>query len=489
MYPQSTPSGGASRALDSFRQHWPEALILTAIMLLAGGLRLVNGAANPGWYADEATHLVIARSLMQGEVRYLAVTDSVLLFARPPLFGWLLAGVGHIAGLSMGTLRACTGLIGTLTVGVLYAVTRRMTGQRGVSLLAALALAILPQAVLYSRFGFSYNLLAPLILLVVYGLYAYHADGRISGLMLAALAAGIGLLGDVFMLTVVPLVLLIALLHPVDRWRRGLLVGLIIALPGALYAGGMLLTAPEAFLFDLRFTLGRLGSPLDQQIPTLIDNLTVLLLGDAWFALGMIGLLALRPARLRGIALVALLLPVLLMGRTVALYSLSAYYLIPLLPLVALGIGALLAWGIPLAVEALIATLRDLIPGGQLPDRAGRGIAWLCLMLLIGLPLAGSTIRLVDGVTGRLPTAIDPFLVDPADAAQAAAYLDTHAGPDDRVIASPVVAALVTGSPATGLPDGGGICGGGDSTPARRSPGGALGVRSVLCGGAFRGGR
>ena len=35
MYPQSTPSGGASRALDLFRRHWPEALIYTAIMLLA----------------------------------------------------------------------------------------------------------------------------------------------------------------------------------------------------------------------------------------------------------------------------------------------------------------------------------------------------------------------------------------------------------------------------------------------------------------------
>ena len=52
-----------------------------------------------------------------------------------------------------------------ITVAVLYLTVRRMTRDVRLALLAALLLAIYPPAVLYSRFGFSYNLLAPLVLL------------------------------------------------------------------------------------------------------------------------------------------------------------------------------------------------------------------------------------------------------------------------------------------------------------------------------------
>ena len=69
----------------------------------------------------------------------------------------------------MLTLRTVTACLGVITVAVLYVTARRTTRDARLALLAALLLAIYPPAVLYSRFGFSYNLLAPLVLIAFVG--------------------------------------------------------------------------------------------------------------------------------------------------------------------------------------------------------------------------------------------------------------------------------------------------------------------------------
>lgn len=146
-----------------------EKLALLLILGLAAFLRLTNLTHNPGWYTDEATHLDIARHLLRGQTQYLAITQSFLLFGRMPLFEWLLAGALTLGGEGMATLRTLTGLLGVATVGGLYWATRPLS--RRLALLAALLLAIYPPAVLYSRLGFSYNLLA-LLMLVVWRCYS-----------------------------------------------------------------------------------------------------------------------------------------------------------------------------------------------------------------------------------------------------------------------------------------------------------------------------
>jgi hypothetical protein len=140
---------------------------LLALLVLAAYLRLAQGAETPGWFSDEGTHLAIAGELLHGRVQYLALTESTLLVARLPVFDWLLAGLlwlanagkGGALGLagSMGVLRAFTGSLGVLTTLLVYLVARRMGGLRGqwLGLLAALAYAVYPQAILYSRFGIS----------------------------------------------------------------------------------------------------------------------------------------------------------------------------------------------------------------------------------------------------------------------------------------------------------------------------------------------
>src|SRR5512141_2402171 len=109
------------------RQRFFEFAVLLLILSLAAYVRLANVATNPAWYTDEGTHLDIARYLLHGQVQYLAVNQSWLLFSRLPLFEVLLSGAALIGGVSMLTLRTVTALLGVITVAVLYLTVHRLT--------------------------------------------------------------------------------------------------------------------------------------------------------------------------------------------------------------------------------------------------------------------------------------------------------------------------------------------------------------------------
>lgn len=410
--------------------------VLLPILLLAAWLRLANVRDNPGWYSDEGTHLAIAGALAEGEQGYLAVSGSTLLFAKLPLFEGALALLLRCCGEGMAALRTFTGLLGVASVGLLYFVIRRGGGGRSLALVAALALAVYPQAVLYSRFGFSYNLLVPLVLLTFAGLWEFAQRGRPAGLLVAAGAVGLGLISDLLMGAYLPALLWVAVQERRRLSKRLLLTaGLLLALPPFVYAAAMLLTAPEAFWFDLSFTLSRLGGVAPgQQVRTLAENYTLLLLQDSWWIAGLIGLFLLA-GRLRAMALIFLLLPLLVLGRSEALYGLSTYYAIPLLPFVALGVGALLRKGIP----AVVARLESGMP------RPG---ALALTGLLLGTPLLISTLLTAQRVQGTMQTAIDPFLVAGREARAAAAYANARMAPGELVLASPAVAWLIEGQAA-----------------------------------------
>jgi len=422
----------------------PAAVFL--ILTLAAYLRLANLADNPGWYTDEGTHLAIAGQLLRGRVQYLAVNQSTLLFARLPLFEVLLAGLLRFGGEGMGTLRAFTGTLGVASVGLLYLVVRRASRDTALALLAALVLAIYPQAVLYSRFGFSYNLLTPLVLLACLGLWEYLGKTQHRWLALAALAVGIGAVSDLLMLAFAAPLLIVVLWR---RWRDALWATLLIGLPFGVYAALSLAAAPQAFLFDLRFTLLRVNtlSPA-QQLSTLADNYATLLTQDAWMAAGLVGLFLLRPVRLRRLSLLMSLLPLILIGRTVALYSLSAYYLIPLLPFVAIGAAALIRYGVPHVWQTIRSGLSSFVArwgwgqgqsGGALALSIGAAVV---VGVIAATPFVISTARTVANVQSGFQTSIDDFLVNPDDARAAAAFVNAHTRDDELVIASPAIAWL-----------------------------------------------
>jgi len=428
-----------------------EALPLLLILALAAYLRLAYGAATPGWYTDEGTHVDIAQNLTRGRVQYLAVTQSTLLFGKLPLFELLLAGFFRLLGPGMGSLRLLTGSLGVISTGILYGVVRRTSGRPLLALLSALMYAIYPLAVLYSRFGFSYNLLTPLVWLAFWGLWEYRASQRRRWLALAALAIGLGGISDLWAFSLIlPLALLVS-----TRNGRDLLWSVpLLLLPLGLYAGVMLVTAPGAFLFDLRFTLLRLNQlSLADQVETLALNYTILVSQDHWLALALVGLFGLRPARLARQSLLFTLLPILVLGRTVALHGLSFYYMIPLLPFVGLGVAALLERGLPYAYRATRGGLLGLCHRWVWLSRRPAWRRWedrillasssLVLLAVVGTPFLTSAVWTTKQVRTVFSTDIDPFLLDPADARQAARFVNGRVAPGDLVIASPGLAWLL----------------------------------------------
>ncbi|MCB9456564.1 MAG: glycosyltransferase family 39 protein [Anaerolineaceae bacterium] len=419
-----------------------EFITLLAILTLAAFLRFAHLPENPGWYTDEATHISIAHHLAAGRIQYFAVQDSVLLFARPPLFHLLLAGLFRVFGESMAVLRGLTAGLGVLTVALLYRAIRHTTQRRILALLAAALLAIYPQAVLYSRFGFSYNLLAPFMVLLLWGLVMYRQTGRRWGLALASLAAGLGVIGDVAFLTVIPVVLLVAL---IKRWRDALWSMALAGLPFALFALWMLAAAPDAFLYDLRFTFSRLGTmPPGEQLWNIVLQYTTLISQDFWMLAGVIGLFLLRPPQLRTMSALLFFVPLVSMARSAALHNLSFYYMIPLLPLAALGVAGLLVEGVP----HLYRTITAQVGAVMKPRWPAWVTAGSAILFLIISPFVVTLALTLDNVRGHYQTAIDPFLVNPADARAAAAYVNAQTTPDDLVIASPPVGWLLNGQVA-----------------------------------------
>jgi 4-amino-4-deoxy-L-arabinose transferase-like glycosyltransferase len=431
-------------------------LELTAILLilaLGAYLRLVNLGVNPGWYTDEGTIINIAANLAQGHHQYLAINQSMLLVARLPVFPYLLAGLFRIFGVDITVLRAFTGCLGVLSIGLLYAAVRRGLGKAGVllALLAAGLLAVYPDAVLYNRLGYNYNLLTPLILLIVFGALDYLDGGRRRGLLIMTAALGIGLVSNVTMVMMVPPVIIVVL----ARRPRDLLWSFPLMLaPLGIYSGLMVINVPEAFLFDLRFTISRMSDvPLALQGPVALMNYSYLINREPWFVLAIIGLFLLRPARLRYVVLVMYLLPLLAISRSVLLNWLSFYYISPLLPFVAFGLASLVYYGAPVVVHTLQRAVEDLLAQwGWKADSAlkrwgqarGRAIVGgLGVFIFLGSPILLSTISLFGHVQSGYRTALDPLLVNPQSARAVAAFLNAHSSSDQVVIASPAVAWLL----------------------------------------------
>jgi hypothetical protein len=431
-----------------------EVAALLLILTLAAYLRLAGNAGNPGWYADEGTHILIARSLAAGRFQYMAIGQSTLLFAKLPLFELLLALIFRLGSDGIGALRTLTGVLGVVSVGALYGCVRWAKRDPCLALLAALLLAVYPQAVLYSRFGFSYNLIVPLVLLAFLGLRGFlDSDDQQNAtrrrwLACAAMAIGIGGVSDFWMFTLlVPMIAVVS----TCRWRDLPWSLVLVCLPFGVYACLMLVRSPQAFLFDLGFTFSRLSRlSLWAQLKSLALNYATLISQSHWMALSIVGMFLLRPARLQRLSLLFLLFPIVGIGRTEALVSLSAHYVIPLLPFISFGVAVALREGVPYVLEIVHSALFSMVRSWRwLPVSLGRvlvkgrllrGSAYLILLAVIVSPFVTSTVYAIGQVSNGFSTVIDPFLINPQDARTAGAYLNARTAADDVIIASPGLA-------------------------------------------------
>gem|GEM_PF-4350548 len=390
--------------LAFFKTHSLEVLAVLFVFSIAAWIRLENLSANPAWYTDETAHVDIAHNLLNGEIRYMAVQESVLLFARPPIFHIFLAGAFAIFGTDIFVLRLLTVICSLVAIGLLWWWVRRYWQLPILAWLAALMLAIYPDAAVYSRFGFSYNLTVCFLLLSVILIHHYReTDQRLAW---GAFIFGIGLITDVVMLS-----FMLPFLLWVPRQRIKALI--MLSVPPLIYAGLMVVTSPHAFWHDLVFTFGRTQSgAVADQWQVLRQNVMYF---DMWMAMGMIGITFLPKYRL---AALLLWVPFLIMARTIPLYSLTIYYRIPLYPFVALG-GAVIVWWSYLGIKRLT------------------NHQWLGLIAIavfaIGLTYAQKfPDRLQDGWVSP-----HQALLIPAEDAQAVAdYLNPILEPSDRVVVS-----------------------------------------------------
>jgi 4-amino-4-deoxy-L-arabinose transferase-like glycosyltransferase len=416
---------------------WLEALSLLAILTLAAYLRLANRVDNPGWHSDEGTIINIADNLLHGRMQYLAITQSTLISARMPLYPALLAGLSALLGEGIGTLRLLSGGLGVLSVGLVYAIVRQMKGACS-GLLAALLFAIYPNAILYSRLGFSYNLLTPLALVAYWGLWKYLADRRKRWLAMAALSIGVGITSDVMMLT---LALPFSIVILARRWRDLFWSVPLLALPLAAYTGLMLLIAPQAFLFDVNFISNALGAvPLVLQPIAILINYAALLMKDSWLVAGIIGLFLLQPLRLQRLTLLMFWLPLMGVARSaVGLADLSYRYITPLLPFVAIGLAALLEVALPLVARTFADGLAALAKAWnvRLPKSAATVVGGIAMFGVIMSPFLVSTFLLMNEVQHGFRTPLDAIMIDPAEARAVSDFVNAQAGPADLVIGSP----------------------------------------------------
>ena len=151
-------------------------ILIVILLVIASIVRFVNIEINPAWYTDEGTHIEIAKHLIQGKNLYLGITDSYLIAARLPLFEHNLAIWFRLVGVGMFQLRLLTAFIGILTGVALYRLASLIFDDKRLVIGVLAIYAVYPQAVIYSRFGFSYNLLALLIISGFYFLLRFQAS-------------------------------------------------------------------------------------------------------------------------------------------------------------------------------------------------------------------------------------------------------------------------------------------------------------------------
>jgi hypothetical protein len=426
---------------------------MALILVLAAYLRLSNLAVNPGWYSDEGTLVNIASNLVKGRVQDFALVGSTLLVARLPLYPLLVSLWFRLAEPGIPSMRLISAALGIANCGLLYAVVRSSLGREGaaVGLVGALVLAVYPSAVVYGRMGFSYNLLAPLVLIELWGMWRYLIGGDRRGLAVAAVAVGIGCVTDVMMLVFLVLLgLLVSFRRVADLgWSVGLAI-----LPAAVYAVVMLISNAPAFLFDLRFTAGRFGAvPLWAQPGVLSLNMASLLRNDPWIGLAFVGAFMLHPPRWRGLMILGLFFPIFALGRSTGLTGLRTYYLIPLYPLVALGVASLLVLGVPV-VQRILAEGFDLAlsrwgwRGGSARSiwLRHRSIALGSALGIFMIALAPLLVQIAQSISDTrtgLHSPSDALTVDPEDALAVADYVNRRVRPGELVIASPALGWLL----------------------------------------------
>lgn len=182
--PQTTPDRRSTAMVFAARSTgvW---LIGAAVTLLALALRLVH-LDGPAHF-DELYHVLAARGwLAEAEFH---IAEGV--YDRAPLFTLLVAGFFAAFGESLEVARLPSVLAGTILVILVFAWTRAVAGTAAATI-AALLLALAPEAIAISQFARFYALHALLFWLGAIGVYALFDRPRSVPQVLALLLGALG---------------------------------------------------------------------------------------------------------------------------------------------------------------------------------------------------------------------------------------------------------------------------------------------------------
>ncbi|MCC9076965.1 glycosyltransferase family 39 protein [Litorilinea aerophila] len=148
-------------------------LAVVAFTVLGFGLRLYRLEAQSLWYDEGVTADIARRSLAE-------LTRWTAGDIQPPLYYYVVAAWGRLAGWSEWSLRFPSAFFGTLTIPLLALLAREVTRQRLAGILAAAIGAVHPLLLYYSQEARMYAMLTALGVLlgylVVHG--AWHREDR-----------------------------------------------------------------------------------------------------------------------------------------------------------------------------------------------------------------------------------------------------------------------------------------------------------------------
>jgi 4-amino-4-deoxy-L-arabinose transferase-like glycosyltransferase len=420
-------------------RHWIAFLL---IILLGAYLRFHHLGTVPHWYPDEGSNVAVAAALTQGESAYMVFGQSSFINPRPYLFYFPLIVLFKLGGVDLLWARLFSASLGFLSLLLLYPVVRALVDRR-TALLSVLFYAIYPAAVVYSRFAFTYNLLAPLYLLGLYALYKYLASDRLSSLFGVACCAGLALITDLAGVTIFLFMILALLVH---RPRHLFLALPLSLLPLFLWGLWMWMVGGDAFLFDVRFTLSRTTASLGEQLARIVFFYRAGLEGDVWLALGSLGLLALPERRSRWLLAGLHFGSLLFLTRTGAIFGLATYFLIPLFPLVSIGMGSLLSRGLARLVEVLEVDVAGALVGRWVPAVWRRQIVFVLVAIILFFVVFSPFVSMVyEGVFlnyNLFTVRLGATLADPGAAREVAGYVNARTSADDVVLCSPTIAWL-----------------------------------------------
>lgn len=196
-------------------------LFLLLVILIAFALRVYRLDAQSLWYDEGVTATLAQRDLAD-------LTAWTARDIQPPLYYYLVAGWGRMAGWSEWSLRFVSAWWGVLLVPLLAVLTYRLTAQRGAAGVAALLTALHPLLLYYSQEARMYTMVVALGVLAGYLFLcatesATHKRGDWLFYLLAATSAVYTHYFAFFLLFAFVMTELITIANFRTNWRRAIL--------------------------------------------------------------------------------------------------------------------------------------------------------------------------------------------------------------------------------------------------------------------------